>query len=99
VSLSAGRLQPAEETVLLVVDAGSEVEERVKPEQIGGVGTESQAPQLLDDQGRAVGRSERAAEGAAAGIKDIDLPIAKVADEQLAAEGAEVRRREGQTPR
>src|SRR5438309_6551467 len=89
-------LQMAEETVLLVADPGGEEEGGVKI--IVGVAAKGQAPQPVNGDDAPVGRDERADEGAGAGIKSVDPPISKVADEQLLAERTKTRRRESQAP-
>src|SRR6266516_3596331 len=64
------------------------------PELVGrgaacGDGAEADRPEAGDRDGRAVGVPQGAAEGAGGRVVGVDAPVAEVADQQIAAEGAE----------
>src|SRR5690349_21811856 len=88
--------QRAEKAVRLVLDARGEVE-GVDGSGAGAV-AEAQAPEALDGQRTAGVAPQHPAEATIAGVEGRDLPAAKLADEEHAAEPAEVRRCEGHAP-
>src|SRR5215469_15760947 len=94
--MSAIRDDLAEQAVRLVVRAGGE-------EQLAGLRrvpvAEPQTPQAVDDDRLAIGLPQLAAASAVVRVVDVDLTVAEVSNEQITAELAEVRRREGEPPR
>src|SRR5207248_5423951 len=96
---SAGR-DLAEETVALAVRPGGE-EQRARRPVVPAL-AELERPETVDRQRLAACASELCAvlEVAVAELGvDVDLPVAEVADEQVAGEGAKARRREREPPR
>src|SRR2546429_1563104 len=92
-------LDPAEQPVRLVVRAGREVE-RVRRARTGPV-AEAEAPETIDRHRFAVGRAQlTAVRERAVSLRRVrvDRPVAEVADEQVAAEAAKVRRRHRKSP-
>ena len=83
------RVELAEQAVLLLADAGGEVE-RVHVAAVAAV-AELQGPQLVDHDAVAALVLERAEEGAGRRVVGVDagVALAEVADEQRAAEDAE----------
>src|SRR5439155_14665269 len=98
---SAGRDRP-EQAVLLAVRAGGE-EECVRRAVVGDCAlAELERPEPVDRQDLVAARPQLADELEAAvqlRLERTDLPIAEVADEQVAAEAAEVPGRHGDAPR
>src|SRR6516162_11952773 len=94
--MSAIRDDLAEQAVRLAVRASGE-------EQFAGLRrvpvAEPQTPQAVDDDRLAIGLPQLAAAGAVVRVVDVDLTVAEVSNEQITAELAEARRREGEHPR
>jgi hypothetical protein len=93
-SLPLRGLNGTEETVLLVIHAGSE------EEHVGGASlviiAKCQRPECRDRDGIAVAVRERAEEDATPQVEGVDAAIAGVADEQGTTERTETRGRQGE---
>src|SRR5262252_8879004 len=94
--MSATRDDLAEQAVRLAVRASGE-------EQFVGLRrvpvAEPQSPQAVDDDRLAIGLPQLAGPSAGVRVVDVDVTVAEVSNEQITAELAEVRRREGEPPR
>src|SRR5262249_44045506 len=94
--MSAIRGDLAEQAVRLAVGARGE-EQFVGLRRVPLAGP--QTPPAVDDDGLAIGLPQLAAAGAVIRVVDVDVTVAEVSNEQITAELAEVRRREGEPPR
>src|SRR6266404_6517152 len=74
-------------------------EQLICPSVIRRAGSESQGPQSVDRQRIPFGIDHLPVEAAARGVERVDASIAEIPDQQLAAELAEVYRRQRQAPR
>src|SRR5207249_812443 len=90
--------QHPEQPVALVVDPGGE-EERVARAVVGDSPAERDRPKAVDGDRTVVGAAQLAEELAGRGVHGVDAAVAEVADQEVAAEAAEVRRRAGDTAR
>src|SRR5215467_7368408 len=93
--MSAVRDDLAEQAVRFAVGAGGE-------EQFVGLRrvpvAEPQTPQAVDDDRLAIGLPQLTAASAVVRVVDVDVTVAEVSNEQITAELAVVRRREGEPP-
>src|SRR5260370_39855000 len=89
--------EAAEEAVLLTVRTGSEVD------CIGVTASapiaDPQAPQPVDHDRLSVGIGQLAEEIAGAGVERVDVAVAEIADQYVAAKPAEARRSQRHAPR
>src|SRR5579862_3226531 len=91
----------SEQPVVLTVRAGREVE-RVRRAVVRCAAAELEGPEAVDRDLAARGRLKRPGPPVGAVrllLEGVDPPVAEVADEQVAAEGAEARGRLGEPPR
>src|SRR6266545_6031340 len=85
------------QTVRLVTGTGREIQHVIVMVLV--VAAETQGPQTADRDGVSLGIRERTQERARARMERVDAPVAKVADEQRAAECAEMLWRQRKAPR